>query len=93
MEDDGPLARAIADLANETSVDPSEIDVVAHDQVTWRDGSLGCPEPGMMYTQALVDGYRIVLLVNGQRVSYHGQGGTPPVRCDNPDPNGAVGPL
>ena len=27
--------------------------------VTWADGSLGCPEPGMKYTMALVPGYRI----------------------------------
>jgi hypothetical protein len=87
---DGPLAQAITDLAKETGVDPNEIDVVAHDPVTWRDGSLGCPEPGMMYTQALVEGYRIVLRVSGQQVSYHGQGGRPPFRCDNPNPNGAV---
>jgi hypothetical protein len=62
--------------------------VVAHDEVIWRDGSLGCPQPGMMYTQALVDGFRIVLRVKGQEVSYHGPG-KPPFRCDNPDPNGA----
>lgn len=90
MIDDDPLAQAVAALAEQTNVAPSEIDVVAYEQVTWRDGSLGCPQPGMMYTQALVDGYRIVLRALGKDVSYHGQTGKPPFRCDNPNPNGAL---
>jgi hypothetical protein len=90
MPEDGPLAAAISDLARETGVDPDDIGVVAHDPVTWRDGSLGCPEPGKMYTQALVDGYRIVLRVDGKDVTYHGATGRPPFRCDHPNPNGAI---
>ncbi len=39
--------------------------------VVWRDGSLGCPQPGMMYTQALVPGYQIVLRVGEQTYDYH----------------------
>lgn len=90
MDEAGPLAQAIADLANKADADPADIEVVANDQVTWRDGSLGCPEPGMMYTQALVDGYRIVLRVSGTDFFYHGQLAKPPFRCDDPDPKGAV---
>jgi hypothetical protein len=91
MPETGPVAEAIADLARTTGVSPADIQVVTHEQVTWRDGSLGCPEPGMMYTQALVDGYRIVLRAEGQTVHYHGSAGKPPFRCDNPNPNGAIG--
>lgn len=91
MPDNGPVANAVADLAAATGVDADDIQVVAHDQVTWRDGSLGCPEPGMMYTQALVDGYRIVLRAAGETVHYHGSAGGSPFRCDRPDPNGAIG--
>jgi hypothetical protein len=88
---DGPLAAAIADLSRDTGVDPDDIRVVAHEQVTWRDGSLGCPKPGMFYTQALVEGYRIVLRAGGEEVAYHGSAGKPPFRCDHPAPNGAIG--
>jgi hypothetical protein len=65
MEQDSPAAQAVADLADQLGVDPTSIEVIVDEQVTWRNGSLGCPEPGMVYTQALVDGYRIVLRVSG----------------------------
>ena len=46
--------------------------------VTWPDGSLGCPQPGMMYTQMVVPGYQLVLAVDGTKYDYRiGQGGTP----------------
>ena len=38
---------------------PDQVRVVQSEAVTWRDGSLGCPEPGRMYTQALIRGYLI----------------------------------
>jgi hypothetical protein len=44
--------------------------VVMAGAVTYNDGSLGCPEPGQMYTQALVDGYRVVLEVDGEEYDY-----------------------
>ncbi len=91
MPKDDPLAAAIADLSREIGVDPDGVQVVVYEQVTWRDGSLGCPKPGMMYTQALVDGYRIVLRAGGEEVAYHGSTGRPPFRCDHPNPEGAIG--
>lgn len=69
---------AIADLVGRTGADPSEIEVVSVDEVRWRDGSIGCPQPGMSYTQALVDGTKIVLRYNGFPYDYH-QGGARPV--------------
>ena len=38
--------------------------------VTWNDGSLGCPEPGMFYTQALVDGYHVILQAGDEELDY-----------------------
>jgi hypothetical protein len=40
-------------------------------RVTWRDGSLGCPEPGMQYTQALVPGWRVILRAGEETFDYH----------------------
>jgi hypothetical protein len=40
-------------------------------RVTWRDGSLGCPEPQMQYTQALVPGWRVILRVGDTTYDYH----------------------
>ena len=65
------LEAALDDAAKRTSVDRAEVKVVSAGAVTWSDGSVGCPEPGMMYTQALVPGYRIVLEAAGQTLNYH----------------------
>lgn len=80
---------AVADLAEMLSVDSHAIIVVTVESVTWRDGSMGCPEPGMSYTQALVNGVRVELTLDGTSYWYH-QGGTNPIRyCV--DPNDEVG--
>ncbi len=64
-------AAAIADLARRTGADPTTITIVSAEAVTWNDGALGCPRPGMAYTQALVDGYRLILSLNGVSYAYH----------------------
>jgi hypothetical protein len=47
------------------------------ESVIWNDGSLGCPEPGMMYTQAQVNGYWIVIEAAGQKYDFRvGSGGS-----------------
>ena len=63
-----------------------EPEVVVAERVTWPDAALGCPRPDELYTQALVEGYRIVLAVDGNRVAFHGAEGEPPFRCDDPQP-------
>lgn len=78
------LAAAVSDLATSLGVDESAVEVVSQEEVIWRDGSLGCAEPGMMYTQALVDGTRIVLRVDGVDHEYHAGGGRAPFRCHRP---------
>jgi hypothetical protein len=81
----GRTARqAIADLAERLGVPPEEIEVVRVEEVVWRDGSLGCPEPGMHYTQALVDGSRIVLSAGGRAYEYHAGGSQTPFLCERP---------
>lgn len=58
-------------LAKAEHVDPDQVEVVLVEEVNWRDGSLGLPQPDRMYTMALVDGYRIVFRVGDQLVAYH----------------------
>ena len=65
------LQAAIADAARQTGVDPSAITVTSAEPVVWPNGAMGCPEPGMMYTQALVPGYQIKLEAGGQTLDYH----------------------
>ncbi|MFN8471805.1 MAG: hypothetical protein U0822_06390 [Anaerolineae bacterium] len=85
----GPWAKQIdaatADLLkHEPTLKASDIHVQTAEAVTWNDGSLGCAQPGMMYTMALVPGYRVVLEANGKTYSYHGAQGQPPKLCENP---------
>ena len=47
------------------------ITVQSAQRVTWRDGSLGCPDPQMQYTQALVPGWRVILRVGDLTYDYH----------------------
>ncbi len=79
------LTEAIRDLSGRLGVPPGGIEVVKETSVTWRDGSLGCPKEGMMYTQALVEGTLIVLRVDGKDYAYHSGKGRPPFYCENPE--------
>lgn len=75
---------SVADLADRLAVDSHAITIAKVESVTWRDGSMGCPEPGMSYTQALVDGVRVELTLDGESYWYH-QGGSNPIRfCEDP---------
>lgn len=82
----GPIEQAKADLAARLGVQPGQITVVSSEEVTWPDGSLGCPQPGMNYTQALVNGTRIVLAADGKQYHYHAGGRRGPFLCTNPRP-------
>jgi hypothetical protein len=58
-----------------------EIAVVSAESREWRDGSLGCPKPGMMYTQAITSGYLIVLETGGHQYEFHTDEGNAGVLC------------
>jgi hypothetical protein len=73
---------AIGDLARHLGIPRERIEVVSDEDVTWSDGSIGCPEPGMNYTQATVPGYLVVLAVDDTTHRYHGAHGQDPFRCD-----------
>jgi hypothetical protein len=84
-EDMDLVDEAIVDLATRLGVSETDIEVISIEEVTWPDGSLGCPEPGKMYTQALVEGHRVVL-GHGERVYvYHSGTDRAPFLCPNPD--------
>jgi len=65
------IETAKADLAQRLSISASQVNVLEVQEVTWPDGSLGCPQPGNTYTQALIPGYRILLESNGNTSEYH----------------------
>jgi hypothetical protein len=58
------------DLAKRLGIDLSGIQLVKAEAVTWNDGSLGCPQPEGVYTDALVNGYWVVLRVGAIQYDY-----------------------
>jgi len=65
------LTQARDELAGELGVAVDEINVVQAESMQWSDSSLGCPEPGMMYLQAITPGYRVILEHDGEQYDYH----------------------
>lgn len=75
------IANAQEDLANRLGLDATEVNVITSGPVTWRSGALGCPKPGMNYTQALVPGFRIILQAGQDTYHYHAKSGGQPFHC------------
>lgn len=76
------IEQARQDLARRLDLDAAGIEVERAEAVVWPDGSLGCPQPGMVYTQVLQDGYRILLRVDKEIYAYHGGGSRGPFLCE-----------
>lgn len=68
---DVPAAKWAAIRADLTArgVD-GEPTLLSSERVEFSDGSLGCPAPGMSYTQAIVDGYRVVVRAGDRTFDY-----------------------
>ena len=80
------LAEILSAGADEAGVEEDAVEVVVAEAVTWSDGSIGCPEPGMMYTQALVPGYRVVLEVDSRQLNFHATEAGDFQFCEDPRP-------
>jgi hypothetical protein len=65
------LDSILKDLSESSGIAVEKISVYQAEAITWKDGSLGCPQPGMFYTQALVPGFRIILEIGDQKYDYH----------------------
>jgi hypothetical protein len=68
------VEQTIADLTERLDVAESAIEFVRADAVDWPDSSLGCPEPGMMYTQVITPGYQVILQAEDDLYFYHSGG-------------------
>ena len=67
-------------------VDLAAATVVTAEAVEWSDGSLGCPERGMMYTQAITPGYHVVISVDGTEYDYRATDAGQVRLCQAPGP-------
>jgi hypothetical protein len=69
--------RALAEAASLAHLPREQLVIVRAEPVVWNDSSLGCPEPGVMYTQALVNGYWVVIGAAGKTYDFRvGRGGS-----------------
>jgi hypothetical protein len=61
----------VEDAARRFKVSENDVVLTRAERLTWPNGALGCPEPGRMYTQALVSGYRLVAKTAAGELIYH----------------------
>jgi len=89
----GPTVQRLVDMAAADLVErftlsglslDNPIVITAVEEVTWRDGALGCPSKDMQYAQVLTPGHRIVLEFDGATYNYHAGGGHP-FYCARPE--------
>ena len=81
-EDKKDLAEiALSDLAQRLGVDRQVLQVVDSSSVTWPNGALGCPAPDGSYTQALVQGFHLVLTDGIAEYHYHASAAGEPFLC------------
>ena len=84
VSDDVRVVAAVSDLAGRLDQSSDAIEVLDARDVTWRDGSVGCPTPGMAYTHALVPGFLVVLRSGDSSYRYHAAGNLMPFLCETP---------
>lgn len=80
----------LTDLLSRIGEGRSSVTLVSAQAITWNDGSLGCPQPGAMYTQALVNGFQVIFDVAGETYDYRLSDGGYFTLCSNPLPNSPV---
>ena len=69
------------DLSKRTGVPESAIKVLKIEKKQWNDGALGCPKPGQMYMQVIMDGYQVQLQAKDKQYDYHTDQGNSFVSC------------
>jgi len=62
---------ALSALVDITGLSADKITLVSTEAVTWSDGCLGVQRAGVMCTQALVEGFKIVLEADGKEYEFH----------------------
>ena len=72
--EDLAVSLCLRELAGQLQVAEEQIQVVSVEPMNWPDASLGCPEPGKMYAQVIVPGFRVLLEAGDAGYLYHTDG-------------------
>ena len=78
------VQQASKDLASRLEYRVDQISVSSVQAVTWSDASLGCPQPGAVYTQVLTSGFLIHLEAGGSVYEYHAGFNEQVILCEAP---------
>ncbi len=78
----GLVMQAKDDLAQRLSIEVDQIELIEAGAVVWPDGGLGCPQPGVLYTQVQQEGMRIRLRVGKRIYGYHSGGSRSLFLCE-----------
>lgn len=77
------VSQAITDLADQLMIEASQVELIEVRAMVWPDGALGCPQPGLAYTQVQREGALIRLRV-GKTIYHYHTGGQEPFLCEKP---------
>lgn len=69
--DNSPEERAKLTLSRHLKISAKDVTIENIEQIDWNDMSLGCPQPGRMYGQAIVPGYRVIARHQNQDYNVH----------------------
>jgi hypothetical protein len=78
------VTQAKEGLARQLSIPLSAISLLKFKEVVWPDSSLGCPRPGLIYTQVLQPGFLIRLSARGRAYEFHAGAKGAPFLCSEP---------
>ena len=70
-EEQQAVAAALQDAATQLGVAASELSLQQIEAREWGDSSLGCPQPGNLYSQIVTPGFLIVTNSRGKQLEYH----------------------
>lgn len=87
------LEMVTAEAARLAGVAADQVTIVRAEPAVWPDGSLGCPQPDEMYTQALVNGFWIVLQVGAVPYDFRVRSDGSFRLCPHPESSDSGGPY
>jgi hypothetical protein len=62
---------AMSDATAHLGVSRDQLHVDQVQAHQWPDSSLGCPQPGQLYSQIVTPGYLVVISGSGKQLEYH----------------------
>ncbi len=76
-------AAAVSAVAAESGLTPGQLIVISLEAMNFADGSLDCPQPGMVYPQVITPGYWVLLEGGSQSFDVRVSGDRGRI-CDKP---------